>query len=209
MPMTHRRVSRKYDLLAPLYDYIWRHYTHKTIKKALAAACLKGNETILDIGCGTGALEDKLVKMHTGQNIFACDVSPVSIDRAINKIPDTPQVDFEVGDFLNMVVPNRQFDVVFSLSNLHYFTDPEKLLRKAHELAKPKASFVLVDWCRESLRSRFYQRFLRSLDKGFKGIYSSTELKAMFTQTGWAVEEEEFFSIRGYWTMVAMRARKV
>lgn len=206
--MTQGRVSRKYDLLAPLYDYIWRHYTHKTIKKALASAGLKGNETILDIGCGTGALEDRLVKMYVGQNIFACDVSSSSIDRAISKIPANPQVNFAVGDFLSMSIPNRQFDVVFSLSNLHYFTDPEKLLRKAHELAKPQASFVLVDWCRESFRSRFYQAILCRADKGFHRIYSLEEMKELFARTGWTVEEKEFFSIRGYWTMVAIRARK-
>lgn len=204
-----RRVSRKYDLLAPIYDFIWWHYTYKCLKKALTIAQLKGCESILDIGCGTGALEAKLINMHREHCIFACDVSSASINRAADKIYNNSQVTFVVGDYLNMDVPNWQFDVIFSLSNLHYFTNPEKLLRKAHALAKPGASFVLVDWCRGSLRARFYQAFLGYIDKSFQKIYSLAEIKELFKNTGWAVEDEEFFSVSGYWTMMAMRARKI
>lgn len=212
MPMTqvhaYKSVSRKYDLLAPVYDFIWRHYTHKTVNKALGLANLEGSETILDIGCGTGDLEAKLTKVHGGHNIFACDVSAISVERAMDKIQNNPQVTFAVGDFLNIAIPDRQFDVVFSLSNLHYFADPEKLFRKTYELTKPQASFIMVDWCRESFRARFYQAALGFLDKGFQRIYSLPEMRDLFSRTGWVVEKEERFSIRGYWTMVAMRARK-
>lgn len=204
----HKHVSRKYDLLAPIYDFIWRNYTRTTIEKAVKMAGLKGGESILDIGCGTGALEAMLEKMHGGHDMFACDISSVSIDRAINKISDNSRITFAVGDFLHVDIPDKRYDVVFSLSNLHYFKHPEKFFIKAHALARPGAALVLVDWCRNGFRAKFYQAFLSRLDQGFQKIYSQTEMRELLGQTGWIVEDEERFSVRGYWTMVAVRARK-
>lgn len=205
----HKHVSRKYDLIAPIYDYIWRNYTRTTIEKALKMAGLEGGESILDIGCGTGALEVMLEKMHGGHDMFACDVSSISIDRAKNKISgDNSRVTFAVGDFLHIDVPDKQFDAVFSLSNLHYFKNPDEFFLKAHAVAKPGAALVLVDWCRDGLRSRFYQKFLSVVDRGFQKVYSLTEITELLARTGWIVEDQERFSVRGYWTMVAIRARK-
>lgn len=204
----HKHVSRKYDLLAPVYDFIWRNYTRKTTEKAIEMARLTESESILDIGCGTGALEVALVQRHMGRSIFACDVSPASIDRATEKLGTNPHVTFATGDFLSIDPPAKDFDAVFSLSNLHYFSQPERFFLKAQAVAKPGATLVLVDWCRNGLRARFYQRILGFLDRGFQKIYSLSEMRDLLARTGWVVEDEERFSVRGYWTMVALRARK-
>lgn len=203
----HKHVSRKYDLLAPIYDFIWRRYTRITTEKAIKLAGLKGGESVLDIGCGTGALEARLVQKHMGLKIFACDVSIASIDRAAEKLYSNPQVTFAAGDFLNIDISNKRFDVIFSLSNLHYFAHPEKFFLKARAAAKPGTVLVLVDWCRNGLRARFYQALLSRLDRGFQKIYSMSEMKELLADTGWIVEGEERFSVRGYWTMVAVKAR--
>lgn len=203
----HKHVSRKYDLLAPIYDLIWRRYTRITTEKAIKLAELKGNESVLDIGCGTGALEAQLVQKHMGLKIFACDVSIASIDRAEEKLCSNPQVTFAVGDFLHIDISDKHFDVIFSLSNLHYFAHPEKFFLKAHAAAKQGTVIVLVDWCRNGLRARFYQALLSRLDRGFQKIYSMSEMRELLSRTGWIVEEEERFSVRGYWTMAVVRAR--
>ncbi len=200
-------VSQKYDLLSRFYDFIWRHYTKKTIGKAIVFADLRGREAICDVGCGTGALEKRLLELHPGLTINACDISVGMIARAMKKLEGFSQVTFYTGDFLRTAVEKQVADVVFSLSNLHYFSDPVAVLQRAAEIVKPGGTFVLVDWVGSTFRGQFYQFWMRIIDQSFKKAYSLEELRGFFEMAGWTLEAEESFSVRGFWTMVAIRAR--
>ena len=202
-------VSQKYNVLSRFYDFIWRHYTKKTIGKAITMAGLKGREVLCDIGCGTGALEKSLLQVHPGLTVAACDVSVGMIARALKKLEGFSQITFYTGDLLQIPLEKGSFDCVFSLSNLHYFRDPEPIFRRAAELAKPGGVFILVDWRQNTLRGKLYQTFMRIVDRGFRKIYLPEEATLLFQKTGWRVERCETFSVRGFWTMMCLRARKI
>ena len=201
-------VSRKYNFLSHFYDFIFWTYTKKTISSALAMADLKGKESVCDIGCGTGPLEMALIKRFPDLQITGCDISDGMIERAQRKIGETSRVTWKGGDFTSLPLPERHFDVLFSLSNLHYFPDLASVFLKAARIAAPGASLVMVDWCHGSWQSKFYQRCLRFVDPGFQKIYSLTDIRSLLKETGWRLDDVHYFSIRGYWTMMALRARK-
>ena len=50
-----------YDSLAPSYDQRWRSYIDVSLAKVLSAVSLEGDERILDVACGTGELERRMV----------------------------------------------------------------------------------------------------------------------------------------------------
>jgi ubiquinone/menaquinone biosynthesis C-methylase UbiE len=55
------RVKMAYDSLAPSYDQRWRSYIDVSLAKVLSAVSLEGDERILDVACGTGELERRMV----------------------------------------------------------------------------------------------------------------------------------------------------
>lgn len=201
-------VSQKYDLVAKLYDWTLVDYTHTTLKHAIKLAQLSGSEKILDIGCGTGPLELKLSQRFPQIAIDGCDISPGMIAQAQQKIGAQKNIRLHVGDFTTMPFELNSYDTVFALSDLHYFPNPQALLKHAWELAKPGASFILVDWLKGSVRSQLYEHWMQRVDRGFQKIYTLEEMKTLLASAGWHYESHVEFGIRGCWTMLALRARK-
>ncbi len=73
------------------------------------------SERILDLGCGTGQLTERLAA--TSAEVVGMDSSPEAIDKArINY----PQIEFRVSDGANFRC-DRAFDAVFSNAALHYY----------------------------------------------------------------------------------------
>ena len=51
-------VRKQYDRVADVYDWLWQGYIRRTLSLLLSAARLTPGEWVLDVGSGTGALED-------------------------------------------------------------------------------------------------------------------------------------------------------
>ena len=120
-----KAVAKKYKLAATLYDFLLPRYTEQTLGAALKNISIASNQKILDIGCGTGALEEKLLEKFPQMEITALDVSPEMLKRARKKFSDPQFVPNRIqwleGDFLNLQLPRQFFDTAFALSNFHYF----------------------------------------------------------------------------------------
>jgi trans-aconitate methyltransferase len=93
-------------------------------------------EKILDIGCGTGDLANKLYEY--GVNVRGIDQSENMIDQAINKYP---HIKFKVEDVLEIEYQN-EFDAVFSNATLHWVTQPRQALQGIYNSLKSEGRFV-------------------------------------------------------------------
>ncbi len=94
-------------------------FTKKGYKRLLnlfqsELAC-KNNLKILDLGCGSGAFTQYLLKLN-GQ-VFALDISHDLIKRADNK----DKIGFVSGDIENLPFADDTFDVVVFSGVLHHF----------------------------------------------------------------------------------------
>lgn len=211
MPMEHADASltKKYDHLARFYDWWWKTYTNHTVPRALSIAELHGKERVCDIGCGTGALEILLQEQHPSIRIDACDVSPGMIARAQQKLGDSKSIAIREGDFVKLAWEHQRYDAIFSLSNLHYFPDPKKVIEHAFEIAKPGGAIIILDWTKESIRSRFYEAGMGKFDRSFQRVYSRNELTEMLEDAGWKTTSNETFQIRWFWSLMLIKAEKL
>ena len=91
-------------------------------------------ERILDLGCGDGALTEKLVQ--TGCRVTAVDASAEQVDAARARGLDAYVADAARLDFDN------EFDAVFSNAALHWVTSPDLAITGIYRALKPGGRFV-------------------------------------------------------------------
>lgn len=96
----------------------------------------KSGERILDLGCGTGSLTNKI--MQLGSEVIGIDTSQNMVDEAKNNFPHIEFVcangqDFDLGN---------SFDAVFSNAALHWMLEPQKVIHCINKALKPGGRFV-------------------------------------------------------------------
>lgn len=207
-PSVNKAVRRKYNLIALVYDIIYRGYVKKTTSLAAQAVPLNSVREVLDIGCGTGELEKKLLAKNPSLKILGIDLSQEMLERAAKKFENFPNLSWKEGDFLKVELEPQRFDAAYSLSNLHYFPDPQAVLCKAASILKPGGFFVLVDWNRNTFKGRVYNRYMSLADPSFVKIYSPEEAAHFFSNAGFQVKTLRRFKVGLLWQMMLVVAKK-
>ena len=91
-------------------------------------------ERILDLGCGEGALTEKLVA--AGAEVVGVDASPEQIEAARRRGLDARVMNGEALTF------DRAFDAVLSNAALHWMLNPDAVLQGVARALKPGGRFV-------------------------------------------------------------------
>lgn len=93
-------------------------------------------QSILDLGCGTGALTAELAELR--ERIVGVDGSQNMINKAREEFGD---IEFKVCDALALPF-EKEFDVVFSNAVFHWISDHDALLKNIHKALKPQGLLV-------------------------------------------------------------------
>ena len=112
-------------------------------KKVLARVSLRGDERVLDAGCGTGRLTRDLLESLPHGQVFALDVSQNMIDAARDYLqPDFgARVQFVRCDLLELAF-DREFDGIFSTASFHWVLDHDRLFRNLYRALRPGAWLI-------------------------------------------------------------------
>lgn len=108
----------------------------KVLKK-LQAFPLRGDEHILDAGCGSGRVTAEILKAFPCTHVTALDASQNMVDQArktISVFADRAQV--EQLDLLDLAIEQR-FDVIFSTAVFHWINDHQKLFNNLFRSMRP------------------------------------------------------------------------
>jgi len=101
--------------------------------RSLADVSFRGDEQVLDIGCGDGAITARLAERLTAGDIQGIDVSPRMISAARD---GHPGINFDVGDVLTMRY-DAAFDVVTSFNVLHWVLDQRAAYTRIRAALRP------------------------------------------------------------------------
>ena len=142
---------------------------------------------ILDLGCGDGALTEKLVQ--TGCRVTAVDASAEQVEAARARGLDARVADATRLDFDN------EFDAVFSNAALHWVTSPDLAIAGIHRALKPGGRFVaefggagnITSVCR-AIESSLARRGIDSLERNPWDFPTCEEYRARLERHGFVVD---------------------
>ncbi len=141
----------RFKMLTKLYDFFLRiTFPQNKIKKALIEQLqLKGTETVLDFGCGTGSLSIMIKERFPNVGIRGIDVDDEILPIAQKKISEKSlsiQLKKYDGDNLPFT-GNQHFDkIVSSLVFHHLRTDTKRrIFNQLYKLIKPGGELHITD----------------------------------------------------------------
>jgi len=121
-----------------------------------AIETMRGDEAILDLGCGNGELARTLSRRGHHGLYLGVDFSLPLLNEAERKAFDFPvqfmRADLTSGDWNEVTAAaagNNPYDIVFSFAVLHHIPGVElrlNFVRNVHELLKPDGLFVHSNW---------------------------------------------------------------
>jgi trans-aconitate methyltransferase len=126
-------------------DYAANSVVQQTWARELIAKLnLRGDEHILDVGCGDGKVTAEIAHALPDGLVVGIDASPQMIAFAKKTFPakKNPNLKFQVMDARKIKFA-RQFDLIFSNAALHWVDDHEKILRGASAVLKPGGRLVV------------------------------------------------------------------
>ncbi|HEX6707572.1 MAG TPA: methyltransferase domain-containing protein [Albitalea sp.] len=104
----------------------------------LVAALNRTDLSIIDVGCGTGWMAERLSRY--GQ-VTGTDLAEEVLARARLR---APQVRFVAGDLFELDLPLQSFDVVITLEVLPHVKDQPAFMRRLAALLKPGGLLILA-----------------------------------------------------------------
>lgn len=153
--MTNSFFERKqnfFDLWAPNYDIIFTSPFYQAVHiRMLTYANLPHNGHILDLGCGTGKLFQRLGKLYPHLTGMGLDLSPQMIAEAKAKNKYSDRLDFILGNAEEQPFPENSFDAVFNTISFLHYPHPEKVLAEVERVLKPNGKFYLADFAKGEL----------------------------------------------------------
>jgi trans-aconitate methyltransferase len=110
----------------------------------IAKLNLRGDENILDVGCGDGKVTAEIARAVPRGSVAGVDASAEMIQFAKKNFPksEISNLAFQIMDARKIKFA-RQFDLVFSNAALHWVDDHEKILRGASSILKTGGRLIV------------------------------------------------------------------
>ena len=209
-------VLDKYERQAQSYDRRW----NRTFGGALLHACFEAVpwnrvQRVLDVGCGTGALEQRvLTNGAPSVQIVGVDASFAMLREAHSKLNGNGNGAVSWNNALAESLPFRtaSVDAVVCANSFHYYRHPVAVLAEFRRVVKPGGVLVLADWCHDFLACRIGQWALHLAHRtaihryGLERCYGMEEFTRMLISAGFQIEMSRSFEVDWAWGVMIFRA---
>jgi trans-aconitate 2-methyltransferase len=100
---------------------------------------LKGDELVLDAGCGSGRVTAELIKRVPRGRVYGVDASTSMVEHSRRALGDDATIVCQ--DLVELELPQR-VDAVFSNATFHWIHDHDALFAALHRAMKPRSRLV-------------------------------------------------------------------
>lgn len=136
-----------FDKWASFYDFFLTTVIYQAIhQRLLAYVTLPNYAKVLDLGCGTGRLLNRLAAQYPNLWGMGLDLSPKMIQQARKSNTHPPQLIFLEGMATDLPCGRGQFDAVFNTISFLHYQHPQLVLSEIQRVLRPDGRFYLVDY---------------------------------------------------------------
>ena len=132
----YKYFSTVYDRVNP---FIWNEEMRD---EAIGWLDIDSNDTVLDVGCGTGFATEGLLRET--EQMYALDQSPHQLSKAFEKFGKRGPVRYHLGDAERLPFADDSFDVVWSSGSIEYWPNPVTALRECRRVTRPGGTVLIV-----------------------------------------------------------------
>jgi len=139
-----RQVERAYELLAPVYDFIFDWIFAPGRQAAISHLGLTPSDTVLEVGIGTGL---NLPLYPPACRLTGIDLSSEMLDKAVERAQKLamPGVVLKVMDATSMDFGDNEFDSAVATYTISAVPDPIGVLREMRRVVKPGGILVILN----------------------------------------------------------------
>jgi SAM-dependent methyltransferase len=135
--------ARTFTISGDVYDRFMGRYSTKLAVPLADAAGIGPGQTVLDVGCGPGALAAELVRRVGAEHVSAVDPAPQFVEAVRGRLPG---VDARVGRAEELPFPDGRFDAALAQLVLHFVSDAEATAREMRRVVRPGGVVAACVW---------------------------------------------------------------
>jgi ubiquinone/menaquinone biosynthesis C-methylase UbiE len=135
-----------FDTVADQWDQMRAGYFGESVREvAIAKANLRPDMVVADVGTGTGYVATGLAPLV--QKVYGVDASAEMLRVAEENMcrQGLTNVEFKVGDGLNLPFEDNSLDAVFANMYLHHIEEPPLAIAEMVRVLKPGGVLVITD----------------------------------------------------------------
>lgn len=159
VPKEFNNVSKSYDKATGLSQGY-----QSDLNRSVAMLDLKGDETVLDLCCGTGKSTSGVLKYLKTGKVIGVDNSEGMLEEANRKFQKEiaqGKAEFHLKDAMELDFEENTFDAIFVAYGLRNMPDYDQFLKGLHKILKPGGKLVIHDYSLKNKHlAKWYWQFL-------------------------------------------------
>lgn len=188
-------VARHYDFLM---DLVTLGGYARFIRKAMADLGIKPEDSILDLGCGTGRNAELMMKyLGPAGRITGLDLLPEMQEQFQKRFKNKPRASFQQQRIDVPFDLGEKYDLAFMSFVLHGFPQPARMiiLENARRHLKPGGRLAILDYAEFPLeeKSKLFRWVFRTFECKYALDFIEYNWKAILRQLDFQAEEEKYY----------------
>ena len=176
------RSKAAFDEQAPIYDEGMQGDHARALYPCILEEARRAMEgipvpSVLDVGCGTGMLSERLLGAFPSCRLAGVDLSPAMVERARARLAGRAEV--READAERLPFHDGAFDLVVCNDSFHHYPDPDRAAFQMWRVLRKGGELVLGDVWQPAPARAVMNAWMPFSHEGDVRIYSETELRAI------------------------------
>lgn len=176
------RSKAAFDEQAPIYDEGMQGDHARALYPCILEEARRAMESIpvpsvLDVGCGTGMLSERLLGAFPSCRLAGVDLSPAMVERARARLAGRAEV--READAEHLPFHDGAFDLVVCNDSFHHYPDPDRAAFQMWRVLRKGGALVLGDVWQPAPARAVMNAWMPFSHEGDVRIYSEAELRTI------------------------------